>query len=120
MTPPMMTSSTYAESAIASEVVHMLWTAGLAPACGDDSRVWPTRVSRGLSASRASAANQEVIAFLISQLTSRNPQPGLLLPAAGRGDGRGRAAGGAGGGGGAARRAGAGVEVRAAAGRPGA
>ena len=88
----MTTSSTYAESAIASEVVHMLWTAGMAPACGDDSRVWPTRVSSGLSASRARAANQEVIAFPISQLTSRNPQ--LPLPAAaGAGDGPGLAAG---------------------------
>src|SRR5258708_28585767 len=120
MTPPMMTSSTYAESAIASEVVHMLWTAGLAPACGDDSRVWPTRVSRGLSASRASAANQEVIAFLISQLTSRNPQPGLLLPAAGGGDGRGLAAGDGGEDGCAAGRTGVAYEVRAAAGRAGA
>ena len=65
---------------------------GIAPACGDDSSVCPARVSSGLSASRASAANQEVIAFPISQLTSRNPQPGLL-PAAGGGDGRGLAAG---------------------------
>ena len=96
MTPPMTASSTYAESAIASDVVHMLWTAGMAPACGDDSRVWPARVSSGLSASRASAANQEVTAFPISQLTSRNPHPALLVPAAGAAgdrDGPGLAAG---------------------------
>jgi hypothetical protein len=61
----------------------MLWTAGMAPACGDDNSVSPARVSSGLSASRARAANQEVIAFPISQLTSRNPQlVPLLLPAA--------------------------------------
>src|SRR5258708_7902706 len=84
MTPPMMTSSTYAESAIASDVVHMLWTAGMAPACGDDSSVCPARVSSGLSASRARAANHEVIALPISQPTSRNPQlVPLLLPVAG-------------------------------------
>src|SRR6266496_6647593 len=95
MTPPMTASSTYAESAIASDVVHMLWTAGMAPACGDDSRVSPTRVSSGLRASRARAANHEVTAFPISQLTSRNPHPALLVPAAGAaGGGPGLAAGG--------------------------
>ena len=89
----MTASSTYAESAIASDVAHMAWTAGMAPACGDDSSVSPTRVSSGWSASRARAANQEVIAFPISQLTSRNPQLVPLLPAAGAGDGLGLAAG---------------------------
>src|SRR5260221_11971173 len=119
MTPPMMTSSTYAESAIASDVVHMLWTAGMAPACGDDSSVSPARVSSGRSASLASAANHEVIALLISQLTSRNPQ--LLLPAAaGAGDGLGLAAGEGGDDGCAASRTGAGNAARAAAGRAGA
>ena len=87
MTPPMSTSSTYAESAIASEVAHMLCTAGMAPGCGDDSSVCPARVSSGFSASRARAANQEVIAFPIWQLTSRNPQL-LLPPAAGKGSAR--------------------------------
>src|ERR1700683_3343096 len=107
MSAPMTTSSTYAESAIASDVAHMAWTAGIAPACGDDSRVSPTRVSSGRSASLASAANQEVIAFPISQLTSRKPQ--LLLPAAaGAGDRLALAGGGGGGEGGAARRGGAG------------
>jgi hypothetical protein len=96
MTPPMTTSSTYAESAIASDVVHMLWTAGMAPACGDDSRVSATRVSSGLSALLARAANQAVTAFPISQLTSRNPHPALLVSAAGAAgdrDGPGLAAG---------------------------
>jgi len=116
MTPPMMTSSTYAESAIASDAVHMLWTAGMAPACGDDSSVCPARVSSGLSASRARAANQEVIAFPISQLTSRNPQLDPLLPlAAGAGDGLGLAAGEGGEDGCAASR----TSMVAAAGRPG-
>jgi hypothetical protein len=54
----------------------------MAPACGDDSSVCPARVSSGLSASRARAANQGVIAFPISQLTSRTPQLIRLLPAA--------------------------------------
>src|ERR1700728_2077368 len=84
MTPPMTASSTYAESAIASEVAHMLCTAGMAPGCGDDSSVCPARVSSGRSASRARAANQDVIALPIWQLTSRNPQ--LLPPVAGEGD----------------------------------
>ena len=115
----MTASSTYAESAIASDVAHMAWTAGMAPACGDDSRVSPTRVSSGRSASLASAANQEVIAFPISQLTSRNPQ--LLLPAAaGAGDGLGLAAGEGGEDGCAASRTGVACEARAAAGRAGA
>src|ERR1019366_909059 len=94
MTAPMMARSTYAESAIASDVAHMACTAGMAPACGEDSSVSPARVSSGLSASRARAANQEVIAFPISQLTSRNPQlVPPLLAAAGAGDGPGLAAG---------------------------
>ena len=63
----------------------MLCTAGMAPGCGDDSSVCPARVSSGLSASRARAANQEVIALPIWQLTSRNPQL-LLPPVAGEGD----------------------------------
>ena len=116
----MTTSSTYAESAIASDVAHMPWTAGMAPACGDDSSVSPTRVSSGLSASRASAANQEVIAFPISQLTSRNPQPVPLLAAAGAGDGLGLAAGEGGEDGCAASRTGVVNAARAAAGRAGA
>src|ERR1019366_9466233 len=71
----------------------MAWTAGMAPACGDDSSVCPARVSSGRSASRASPANQEVIAFPTSQLTSRNPQLVPLLPVAGVEDGLGLAAG---------------------------
>src|ERR1019366_5855399 len=96
MTAPMMASSTYAESAIASDVAHMACTAGMAPACGEDSSVSPARVSSGLSASRARAANQEVIALPISQLTSRNPQLVPLLPAA-AGDGTAAGDGAAGG-----------------------
>jgi len=91
----------------------------MAPACGDDSRVSPTRVSSGLRASLARAANQEVMAFPISQLTSRNPQPEPpLLAAAGAGDGL--AAGEGGEDGCAASRTGVAYEARAAAGRAGA
>src|ERR1700683_5080390 len=82
MSAPMTTSSTYAESAIASDVAHMAWTAGIAPACGDDSSVCPARVSSGRRASRASAANHGVIAAPLSHLTSRNPQLPPAAPAA--------------------------------------
>src|ERR1700683_3527856 len=119
MSAPMTTSSTYAESAIASDVAHMAWTAGIAPACGDDSRVSPTRVSSGRSASLASAANQEVIAFPISQLTSRKPQL-LLRAAAGAGERVALAGGEEGEDGCAASRTGVAYEVRAAVGWAGA
>jgi hypothetical protein len=51
-------------SATATEVAHMVCTAGIAPGCGVDSALCPIRVSSGLTAERTRLANQLVIALL--------------------------------------------------------